>query len=54
MNCSNTNKRDQSEEDLFTCDISDEALETAGNVERKGAENITWYHCPTGLTLCRL
>jgi hypothetical protein len=53
MNHSNVNKRYQSEEDLFMCDISDEALEAAGNVEKAGAENITWYHCPTGLTLCR-
>jgi hypothetical protein len=50
MNRSNENERD--EDSLFVCDISDEALETAGS-ERGGAENITWYHCPTGLTLCR-
>lgn len=45
---------DQTEaENLLACAISDEALEKAAGVEREVAANITWYYCPTGLTICR-
>ena len=45
--------RDQTEEDLLICDIADQTLETAAATERDIVGNITWYYCPTGLTICR-
>jgi hypothetical protein len=48
-------KPDQTEEEnILMCDISDEALETTSNTERENAGKITWYYCPTGLTICRV
>ena len=53
MNYANI-KRDQTEEEyMLICDVSDEALETAADIEKENAENVTWYYCPTGLTICR-
>jgi hypothetical protein len=47
-------KPDQTEEkNILMCDISAEALETATDTERENAGKITWYYCPTGLTICR-
>ena len=47
-------KPDQTEEkNILVCDISDEALETAADTARENAGKITWYYCPTGLTICR-
>ncbi|HEX3341308.1 MAG TPA: hypothetical protein VHT68_19270 [Pseudolabrys sp.] len=49
-----TDKSDQTEEkNILMCDISDEALETATDAKREIAGKITWYYCPTGLTICR-
>lgn len=45
---------DQTEvENLFAWEVSDETLETAAGIEREIAANVTWYYCPTGLTICR-
>lgn len=44
---------DRSEEELLVCDLSDEVLETAADTERENPGNITWYYCPSGLTICR-
>ena len=53
MNYSKT-KRDQTEEEnMLICDVSDEVLETAADTARENAGNITWYYCPSGLTICR-
>jgi hypothetical protein len=41
------------EPNIFDCELSDEALETAADVERKPAD-LTWYYCPTGLIICRV
>ena len=41
------------DEDIFICEISDEALEKAADTEGDNAAKITWYYCPTGLTICR-
>jgi len=47
-------KQDQTEEEnMLICDVSDEALETAADIEKENAGNVTWYYCPTGLTICR-
>lgn len=47
-------ENDQTEvENLLACDVTDEELETAGAIERESGANITWYYCPTGLTICR-
>jgi hypothetical protein len=46
------NMEQQEEQNLLVCDISDEEMEASANPGR-GGENITWYHCPTGLTICR-
>lgn len=47
-------ERDQTEEeDLLICDIADQTLEAAAATERDIVDNITWYYCPTGLTICR-
>jgi|KBSMisStandDraft_5_1062788.scaffolds.fasta_scaffold3299083_1 hypothetical protein len=48
-------KPDQTEEEnILMCTISDEALETAADTEGETAGKITWYYCPTGLTICRV
>jgi hypothetical protein len=41
-------------ENILICDVSDEALEKAADAERATAGKITWYYCPTGLTICRV
>jgi hypothetical protein len=54
MNYSSSIESDQTEvENLLACDITDEELEKAAAIARGSAANITWYYCPTGLTLCR-
>ena len=54
MNYTNI-KLDQTEEkNLLICDVSDEALEQAADTQKENTGNITWYYCPTGLTICRL
>jgi hypothetical protein len=52
MNDVNMERKQREEQNLLACDISDEEMEAAAYAGRVG-ENITWYHCPTGLTICR-
>jgi hypothetical protein len=52
MNDVNIDREQQEEQNLFVCEIPDEEMEASANSGRVG-ENITWYHCPTGLTICR-
>ncbi len=42
------------EQNLLICDIADQALEAAAGTQRETVGKITWYYCPTGLTICRL
>ena len=42
---------DQTEEEIVTYEVSDEALETAGGTEREKASNLTLNFC-TGLIGC--
>ncbi len=53
MNYTNIKQDQAEEENMLICDVSDEALETAADIEKENAGNITWYYCPTGLTVCR-
>jgi hypothetical protein len=53
MNCINIKPDRTEEKDLLICDVSDEALEKAADTQNEKAVNITWYYCPTGLTICR-
>ena len=38
---------------ILNCDLSDENLESAADVQEKPT-NVTWYYCPTGLVICRV
>jgi hypothetical protein len=53
MNYDNMMRNQAEEENLFICDIADEALETAADTRRETGANLTWLHCPTGLSICR-
>ena len=53
MNYTNIKQDQTEEENMLICDVSDEALETAAGIETENAGNVTWYYCPTGLTICR-
>jgi hypothetical protein len=45
---------DYSEEpNVLICDIADQTLEAAASTQRETMGKITWYYCPTGLTICR-
>ena len=44
---------DSEEQNLLICDIADQMLEAAATTKTETRGNITWYHCPTGLTICR-
>ena len=44
---------DSEEPNLLICDIADRALEAAATTDAETVGNITWYYCPTGLTICR-
>jgi len=50
----NVESEQDREENLLICEIADEVLEKAADAEREIAGNITWYYCPTGLTICRV
>ena len=50
----NANIESEQKENLLICDIADEVLETAAEAEREIGGNITWYYCPTELTICRV
>jgi hypothetical protein len=54
MNYTDINPDQTKQKNILVCDISDEALETAADTARENAGKITWYYCPTGLTICRL
>jgi hypothetical protein len=54
MSCTDSRWDQTDDEDIFTHDVSDEALANAGDDERDNAVKITWYYCPTGLTICRV
>jgi hypothetical protein len=47
----NTIGLEQTEEDILTCEISDEALETAAGTGKEKAANYTLGFC-TGLSAC--
>jgi len=53
MNCINMKPDPTEEKNLLICDVSDEALEKAADIQKENGGNITWYYCPTGLTICR-
>ena len=38
---------------LLVCDIADQTLEAAASTQKETVCKITWYYCPTGLTICR-
>jgi len=55
MNDSSPELDDSDEkQDLLVCDIEDQMLEAAATRGNETVGNITWYYCPTGLTICRL
>jgi hypothetical protein len=41
----------ESQEDMLACDVSDEALESAGGADQKTAANYTLGAC-TGISVC--
>jgi hypothetical protein len=47
----NTIGLDQTEEEILTCEVSDEALETAAGTGKEKAANYTLGFC-TGLSAC--
>ncbi len=49
----NAEREQNKEENMLICAVSDEALEAAADTARENAGNITWYYCPSGLTICR-
>jgi hypothetical protein len=53
MNYTDTKPDQTEDENILTCNISDEALETAADTDGESAVKIMWYYCPTGLTICR-
>ena len=53
MNDSNVEVDDSEEPNLLICDIADLTLEAAAGTQREIVGKITWYYCPTGLTICR-
>jgi hypothetical protein len=53
MNFPHIKPHQTEEENILISFISDEALEKAAVAERETAGKITWYYCPTGLTICR-
>jgi hypothetical protein len=53
MKYTNTKREQTEEENMLIGDVSDDALETAADTARENAGNITWYYCPSGLTICR-
>ena len=54
MNYTDIKREETEERDLLICEVSDEAMEKAADTQNETAGNITWYYCPTGLTICRL
>ena len=54
MNDSIVKLDDSEEQNLLIHDIEDQMLEAAATSETETIGNITWYYCPTGLTICRL
>jgi hypothetical protein len=54
MNDSIVKLDDSEERNLLIYDIEDQMLEAAATTETETIGNITWYYCPTGLTICRL
>jgi hypothetical protein len=53
MNDNSVDLDDSEERNLLVCDIADQILEAAATTETESIGNITWYYCPTGLTICR-
>jgi hypothetical protein len=53
MNDSIVKLDDSEEQNLLIHGIEDQMLEAAAATETT-IGNITWYYCPTGLTICRL
>lgn len=54
MNDSSVKLDDSEEQNFLIRDIEDQMLEAAATSETETIGNITWYYCPTGLTICRL
>ena len=54
MNDSSVKLDDSEEQNFLIRDIEDQMLEAAATSETETIANITWYYCPTGLTICRL
>jgi len=54
MNDSSIEVDETEEQNLLICDIADQLLEAAATTKTETRGNITWYYCPTGLTICRL
>jgi len=54
MNDSSVEMDESEEQNLLICDIADQLLEAAATTKLETRGNITWYYCPTGLTICRL
>ena len=54
MNDSSVKLDVSEEQNLLIRDIEDQMLEAAATTETETIGNITWYYCPTGLTICRL
>ena len=50
----NSDSDDSQEQNSLLCEIADETLEFAATTEKETIRNITWYYCPTGLTICRV